>query len=490
MIWHLSGPIPQGKIKTVTKSVCDSLLTYWQDSCMITIMPDTLRHILASETERTFITVRGWVRTRRDSKACSFIELTDGSCFKGLQIVVDSALPCSSLMPGILTGASIEVDGDLISSPAAGQKWELQAKDVRILGEADSTYPLQKKGHTPEFLRSLAHLRPRTNLFSNVFRVRSRMSFAIHRFFQEKGFFNVHTPVITSSDCEGAGELFRVTTLKQDSKGKPEDDFFGRPTYLTVSGQLQGETFACALGNIYTFGPTFRAENSNTARHAAEFWMIEPEMAFYDLDADMTLAEENVRYLAAAMIQECPEELEFFSKFVDKNLVNRLQQTIAQPFQRISYTDAVDLLLKSGRSFEHAVIWGEGLQTEHERYIAEEHVRGPVTIFNYPKGIKPFYMRQNDDGKTVAAMDLLVPGIGEIIGGSQREERLDLLTAAMQQHGLNEADYQWYVDLRRYGSVPHAGYGMGFERLLMFVTGVSNIRDVIPFARTPGHAPY
>ncbi len=457
---------------------------------MFIIMPDTLRHVLASESALTSITVRGWVRTRRDSKACSFIEVTDGSCFKGLQIVVDASLPCSSLMPSILTGASIEVDGDLIASPAAGQKWELQAKDVRLVGEADATYPLQKKGHTPEFLRTIAHLRPRTNLFSNVFRVRSRMSFAIHRFFQEKGFFNVHTPVITSSDCEGAGELFRVTTLKQGSNAKPEDDFFGRPTYLTVSGQLQGETFACALGNIYTFGPTFRAENSNTARHAAEFWMIEPEMAFYDLDADMTLAEENVRYLASAMIQECPEELEFFSKFVDKNLVSRLQQTIDQPFQRISYTDAVDLLLKSGRTFEHAVVWGEGLQTEHERYIAEEHVKGPVTIFNYPKGIKPFYMRQNDDGKTVAAMDLLVPGIGEIIGGSQREERLDVLTSAMQHHGLSEADYQWYVDLRRYGSVPHAGYGMGFERLLMFVTGVSNIRDVIPFARTPGHAPY
>lgn len=457
---------------------------------MLAIMPDTLRHILASEIALTSIKVRGWVRTRRDSKTCSFIELTDGSCFKGLQIVIDATLPCSTLIPSILTGASIEVNGDLIPSPAAGQKWELQAKDMRLIGEADASYPLQKKGHTPEFLRTIAHLRPRTNLFSNVFRVRSRMSFAIHRFFQEKGFFNVHTPVITSSDCEGAGELFRVTTLKQGSNSKPEDDFFGRPTYLTVSGQLQGETFACALGNIYTFGPTFRAENSNTARHAAEFWMIEPEMAFYDLDADMTLAEENVRYLAAAMIQECPEELEFFSQFVDKNLVNRLQQTIDQPFQRISYTDAVDLLLKSGRTFEHAVTWGEGLQTEHERYIAEEHVRGPVTIFNYPKGIKPFYMRQNDDGKTVAAMDLLVPGIGEIIGGSQREERLDVLTAAMQHHGLSEADYQWYVDLRRYGSVPHAGYGMGFERLLMFVTGVSNIRDVIPFARTPGHAPY
>lgn len=453
-------------------------------------MPDTLRQILASESALSSITLRGWVRTRRDSKACSFIELTDGSCFKGLQIVIDASLPCYSLMPKILTGASVEVDGDLVASPAQGQKWELQAKEVRLLGEADGTYPLQKKGHTPEFLRTIAHLRPRTNLFGSVFRVRSKMAFAVHRFFQEQGFFYAHTPIITSSDCEGAGEMFRVTTLKQGTPAKPEDDFFGRPTYLTVSGQLQGEAFACAMGNIYTFGPTFRAENSNTARHAAEFWMIEPEMAFYDLQADMTLAEENVRYLVKAMMTECPDELEFFNKFVDKELTTRLQQTLDKPFERISYTDAVDLLLKSGRSFEHPVVWGEGLQTEHERFIAEEHVKGPVTIYNYPKAIKPFYMRQNDDGKTVAAMDLLVPGIGEIIGGSQREERLDLLTEAMQKQGLDEETYRWYVDLRRYGSVPHAGYGMGFERLLMFVTGVSNIRDVIPFARTPGNAAY
>lgn len=453
-------------------------------------MSETIRQVLASESPRSNITVRGWVRTRRDSKACSFLELTDGSCFKGLQVVVDACLPCAALIPSILTGASVAVEGELIPSPAAGQRWELQAKNVELLGEADASYPLQKKGHTPEFLRTIAHLRPRTNLFGSVFRVRSRMAFAVHRFFQERGFCYAHTPIITSSDCEGAGEMFRVTTQKPASNAKPEDDFFGRPTYLTVSGQLQGEAFACALGNIYTFGPTFRAENSNTARHAAEFWMIEPEMAFYDLFADMTLAEENVRYLVQAMMTECPDELEFFNKFVDKELVARLQQTLDKPFERISYTEAVDLLLKSGRSFEHPVVWGEGLQTEHERYIAEEHVKGPVTIYNYPKIIKPFYMRQNDDGRTVAAMDLLVPGIGEIIGGSQREERLDLLQAAMKAQNLDEETYRWYVDLRRYGSVPHAGYGMGFERLLMFVTGVSNIRDVIPFARTPGHAPY
>lgn len=453
-------------------------------------MQESLLHVLASESPRAGLTVRGWVRTKRESKSCAFLELTDGSCFRGLQVVVDAALPSAELLPQVLTGASVEVTGDLVASPAPGQKWELQAAELRLLGIADATYPLQKKGHTPEFLRTIAHLRPRTNLFGNVFRVRSRMAFAIHRFFQERGFFHVHTPVITSNDCEGAGEMFRVTTLKPGSNAPASEDFFGRPTHLTVSGQLQGEAFACALGKIYTFGPTFRAENSNTARHAAEFWMIEPEIAFCDLAADMTLAEENVRYLVRAMLEECGEELEFFNRLVDKGLEARLRQTLDQPFERISYTEAVDLLLKSGRSFEHPVVWGEGLQTEHERYLAEEHVRGPVTIFNYPKAIKPFYMRQNEDGRTVAAMDLLVPGIGEIIGGSQREERLDVLLGAMHAHGLSEADYGWYLDLRRYGSVPHAGYGMGFERLLMFVTGVSNIRDVIPFARTPGHAEY
>lgn len=451
---------------------------------------DTIQSLLNSTSPRSDIVARGWVRTKRDSKACSFLEITDGSCFKGLQAVVDANLPSASLLPRILTGASVEVSGDLIASPAAGQKWEMQAKELRILGEADATYPLQKKGHTPEFLRTIAHLRPRTNLFGSVFRVRSKMAFAIHRFFQERGFFYVHTPIITSSDCEGAGEMFQVTTLKPNTPTKPEQDFFGRPTYLTVSGQLQGEAFACALGNIYTFGPTFRAENSNTTRHAAEFWMIEPEMAFYDLAADMTLAEENVRYLVQAMFDECPNELEFFNKFIDKELIARLRQTLAKSFERISYTDAVEILLKSGRTFENPVVWGEGLQTEHERFLAEEHVKGPVTIFNYPKDIKPFYMRQNDDGKTAAAMDLLVPGIGEIVGGSQREERLDVLEALMAKQGLEPENYAWYADLRRYGTVPHAGYGLGFERLLMFVTGVPNIRDVIPFARTPGNATY
>jgi asparaginyl-tRNA synthetase len=316
------------------------------------------------------------------------------------------------------------------------------------------------------------------------------MSFAIHRFFNERGFFHVHTPIITASDCEGAGEMFRVTTLKQGAQSKPEEDFFGKPAYLTVSGQLQGEAFACAMGKIYTFGPTFRAENSNTTRHAAEFWMIEPEMAFCDLEADMSLAEENIRDLIRVMFEECPDELDFLTKFVDKALIPRLRQTLDKPSERLSYTEAVEVLKNSGRKFEYPVEWGEALQTEHERFLAEEHIKGPVTIFNYPRAIKPFYMRQNDDGRTVAAMDVLLPGIGEIIGGSEREERMDHLLAAMRLSGLSEDEYSWYLDLRRFGSVPHAGYGMGFERLLMFVTGVHNIRDVIPFARTPGHADF
>ena len=453
-------------------------------------MVPSVSQLIASETPLPQVTLRGWVRTRRDSKACSFLEVGDGSGFKGIQVVVDAALPCAPFVQQILTGAAVEIDGALVASPAAGQKWEVQATDLRIVGAADGTYPLQKKGHTPEFLRTIAHLRPRTNLYGSVFRVRSRMSFAIHRFFNERGFFHVHTPIITASDCEGAGEMFRVTTLKQGLPAKDSDDFFGKPTYLTVSGQLQGEAFACALGKIYTFGPTFRAENSNTTRHAAEFWMIEPEMAFCDLDADMGMAEENVRYLIQALFDECPDELEFFTKFVDKELTNRLRQTLDKPFVRLRYTDAVDILKKSGRTFEYPVEWGEALQTEHERFLAEEHVQGPVTIYNYPRAIKPFYMRQNDDGRTVAAMDVLLPGIGEIIGGSQREERMDHLLAAMRLSGLSEEDYSWYLDLRRFGSVPHAGYGMGFERLLMYVTGVHNIRDVIPFARTPGHADF
>jgi asparaginyl-tRNA synthetase len=449
-----------------------------------------IRTLLASPSPQTDITVQGWVRTRRDSKVCTFIELNDGSCLRGIQVVADATLPCASLYPHILTGASVRVKGDLVQSPGAKQAFEVLAKDIEVLGESDGTYPLQKKGHTPEFLRSIAHLRPRTNLLGSVFRVRSRMAFAIHQFFQERDFFYIHTPIITASDCEGAGEMFRVTTVPHGSSAKPDTDFFGRPAFLTVSGQLQGEAFACALSRIYTFGPTFRAENSNTARHAAEFWMIEPEMAFYDLDANMSLAEENVKFLLRALFETCGDELEFFNKFVDKDLIARLQHTMDKPFQRVTYTDAVDILLNSGRTFEYPVEWGQNLQSEHERFLAEEHFKSPVTVFNYPKTLKPFYMRQNDDDNTVAAMDVLVPGIGEIIGGSQREERLDKVDAAMRAQGLDVESYRWYSDLRRFGTVPHAGYGLGFERFLMFATGVSNIRDVIPFARTPGHAEF
>jgi asparaginyl-tRNA synthetase len=451
-------------------------------------MPPNIRLLLESQSALEGVSAQGWVRTRRDSKSCSFIELSDGSSARGLQIVVDAQGGPAELLPHILTGTSLRVRGDLIESPAAGQRWELKASHVEILGHCDGSYPLQKKGHSPEFLRSIAHLRPRTQLFGNLLRVRSRLACAVHDFFQRRDFHWVHTPIISSSDCEGAGEMFRVTTQKTGEVLGPKGDFFGTPAYLTVSGQLQGEAMACALGRIYTFGPTFRAENSNTTRHAAEFWMIEPEMAFFDLSDDMTLAEEHVRFMASFMLEQCATELEFFTRFVDKDLRSRLQQTAERSFERISYSEAVELLKSSGRQFTHPVAWGEGLQTEHERYLAEEHIKGPVTLFDYPRGIKPFYMRRNDDGRTVAAMDLLVPGIGEIIGGSQREERLDLLTEAMQQQGLSQEDYGWYTDLRRFGTVPHSGYGMGFERLLMYATGISNIRDVIAFARTPGQA--
>ncbi|HSU52481.1 MAG TPA: asparagine--tRNA ligase, partial [Candidatus Dormibacteraeota bacterium] len=351
-------------------------------------------------------------------------------------------------------------------------------------------YPLQKKGHTAEFLRTIAHLRPRSNLYGAVFRVRSKLAFAVHQFFQERDFVYVHTPIITASDCEGAGEMFRVTALKGNIDEKPQADFFGKPTYLTVSGQLEGETFACALSNVYTFGPTFRAENSNTARHAAEFWMIEPEMAFCDLQGDMDLAEEFIKGMAKYAVENCQEDLALFSKFVDKGLQERLQFVVERPFIRVPYTEAIEILGKSGRKFEFPVEYGLNLQSEHERFLTEEHFKSPVTVFNYPREIKPFYMRLNEDGKTVTAMDVLVPGIGEVIGGAQREERLDQLVENMKMHKLKPEDYWWYMDLRRYGTVPHAGFGLGFERLLMFLTGVSNIRDVVPFARTPGNAEF
>jgi len=461
-----------------------------------------VKHALSANAPLDAILLQGWVRTRRDAKGFSFIEVNDGSCLKGIQVIADAALPnYTAEIARTHTGASVEVRGKLVASKGQGQQWEVVAESFQILGEADATYPLQKKGHTLEFLREIAHLRPRSNLFGAVFRVRSRLAYAVHQFFQERNFFYIHTPIVTASDAEGAGDMFRVTTLDLAHPPMNEHgdvdvtkDFFGKKTFLTVSGQLEGEIFACALSNIYTFGPTFRAENSNTSRHAAEFWMIEPEAAFCDLQGDMDLAEDFVKYLIRDAREHCAADLEFFSKFVDKELLPRLDFVLERPFQRCSYTEAIEILEKSGRKWEHPVSWGANLQAEHERFLTEEHFKCPVTVYNYPRAIKAFYMRKNDgdapDRQTVAAMDLLVPGIGEIIGGSQREERLELLREGMALHHLDEKAYWWYLDLRRYGSVPHAGFGLGFERMLMFITGVGNIRDVIPFARTPGNAEF
>ncbi len=453
-------------------------------------MRTLIKHVLAATEPRDAVSVKGWVRTRRDSKGFSFLELNDGSCLANLQVVVDAGTPGSEQLPHFTTGASAAVEGNLVPSPAQGQKWELRATRLELVGAADAAYPLQKKGHSSEFLRTIAHLRPRSNLFGAVFRVRSRLAFAVHQFFQERDFVYVHTPIITASDCEGAGEMFRVTALKGNIDDKPQADFFGKRTYLTVSGQLEGETFACALSNIYTFGPTFRAENSNTARHAAEFWMIEPEMAFCDLQGDMDLGEEFIKAMAKYALEHCAEDLALFGKFVDKGLHERLKFVVERPFVRVPYTDAIEVLKKSGRKFEFPVDYGLNMQSEHERFLTEEHFKSPVTVFNYPRDIKPFYMRLNDDQKTVTAMDVLVPGIGEVIGGAQREERLEQLLENMRFHKLKPEDYSWYLDLRKYGTVPHAGFGLGFERLLMFLTGMSNIRDVIPFARTPGNAEF
>jgi asparaginyl-tRNA synthetase len=459
--------------------------------------PTSVSVALQSLAPVVAIQVQGWVRTRRDSKDFSFLELNDGSSLRNLQIIAKNSLPNYADIQRLTTGASIAVSGELVASQGKGQAWELVADKIDIVGWADDSYPLQKKGHTPEFLREIAHLRPRSNLFGCVFRVRNRLAVAIHEFFQEHGFFYVHTPIITGSDCEGAGELFRVTTLDCTNAPRTKEgeidytkDFFARSTYLTVSGQLEAEALACALTKVYTFGPTFRAENSNTSRHASEFWMIEPEMAFCDLNGNMDLAEELVKYLVRDVRKTCPEEMNLFAKFVDKELLARLDFVVDRNFQRITYTEAIDLLQQSGEKFEFPVEYGLNLQSEHERWLTEKHFKCPVTVFNYPKEIKPFYMRLNDDNKTVTAMDLLVPGIGEIVGGSQREERLDVLEANMRRHGMDPADYKWYLDLRRYGTVPHSGFGLGFERMLMFVTGVSNIRDVIPFARTPGSAEF
>lgn len=445
-----------------------------------------VKHALASDAEIPDILIQGWVRTRRDSKAFSFLEINDGSCVSSLQVVADEGIPGYERIGEMNTGAAVSVRGALVAGQGR-QRWELRASSLDLVGAAPDSYPLQKKGHTPEFLRSIAHLRPRTNLFGAVFRMRSRLAFAIHRFFQDRDFSWVSTPIITASDCEGAGEMFRVTTLDVGDAASRDAsrDFFGKAAYLTVSGQLEGEAFACALSSIYTFGPTFRAENSNTTRHAAEFWMVEPEMAFCDLQGDMDMAEAFIRFLVSDALENSAEEVDFLNRFVDKGLRDRLEHVKKTPFVRCSYTEAVDILLKSGKAFDYPVSWGINLQSEHERFLTEEHFKSPVIVYNYPKEIKPFYMRLNEDGKTVTAMDVLVPGIGEIVGGSQREERLDILMENMRRAGMNEEAYEWYADLRRYGSVPHAGFGAGFERLLMFVTGVTNIRDVLPFARTP-----
>ena len=448
--------------------------------------------------DKVQVTVGGWIRTMRAQKTFGFIELNDGSYFKSLQVVFeDGIVENYKDIAKQNVGAALIVGGTLVYTPDAKQPIELKASVIAVEGASTPDYPLQKKRHSLEYLRTIAHLRPRTNTFSAVFRVRSVAAYAIHQFFQEQGFVYIHTPIITASDCEGAGEMFRVTTLDLDHVPKNEDgtvdysqDFFGKSANLTVSGQLNVESFAQAFGNVYTFGPTFRAENSNTQRHAAEFWMIEPEMAFADLGDYMDNAEAMIKFVIKTVLEKCPQEMEFFGKFVDKELLPRLQHVKDSDFVRVSYTEAVKLLQESGAKFDYPVTWGCDLQTEHERYLTEQLFKKPVFVTDYPKEIKAFYMRQNDDGKTVAAADCLVPGIGEIIGGSQREERLELLEARMHELGLNPEDYWWYLDLRRYGSTHHAGYGLGFERLVMYLTGMSNIRDVLPHPRTVGNADF
>ena len=436
------------------------------------------------------IQISGWVRTNRASKEFGFLELNDGTCFRPLQVVYEEKyLDNFREVSRLLTASAVTVSGVLELTPEGKQPFELKARTVRIEAPSDASYPLQKKRHSVEFLREIAHLRPRSNLFSAVFRVRSLTAYAIHRFFQERGFIYVHTPVITGSDAEGAGEMFRVTTLPPDSeaarRGDYAEDFFGRQASLTVSGQLEAEAFALAFKNVYTFGPTFRAENSNTARHAAEFWMVEPEIAFADLEDDMNLAEDMLKYVISYILEHAADEIGFFSSFVDKGLGDRLRGIVQSEFARISYTEAVKLLQESGKDFEFPVEWGVDLQTEHERYLTDQVFRRPVFVTDYPKDIKAFYMRLNDDGKTVAATDLLAPGIGEIIGGSQREEREEVLRRRMEEMGIEAADYDWYLDLRKFGGAKHAGFGLGFDRIVMYITGVSNIRDVIPFPRTP-----
>ncbi len=443
------------------------------------------------------IEIKGWVRKIRVSKNFGFIELNDGSFFNGVQVVFEEGLTNFDEVSRVSIASSLVIRGTLVESEGSGQTFEVKATEVEVIQKADLDYPLQNKRHTMEYLRTIAHLRPRTNTFSAVFRVRSLVAYAIHKFFNDRGFVYVHTPIITGSDCEGAGEMFKVSTLDFNNLPKTEngqidysEDFFGKETNLTVSGQLNVETFCAAFRNVYTFGPTFRAENSNTTRHANEFWMIEPEIAFADLDLNMDVAEDMIKFIINYVREEAPEEMEFFNKFIEKGLKEKLDNVVSNEFGRVTYTEAIDILLNSGKEFEYKVEWGIDLQTEHERYLAEEHFKKPVFVTDYPKDIKAFYMKLNEDGKTVRAMDLLAPGIGEIIGGSQREDEITLLEERMAEDGLAGEDYKFYTDLRRYGSFPHSGYGLGFERMIMYITGMKNIRDVLPFPRTPKNADY
>jgi asparaginyl-tRNA synthetase len=430
------------------------------------------------------VLIKGWIRTRRDAKTFSFLEINDGSCLANVQVIADEKLSNYNDIRKLTTGSAVIVSGRLIASQGKGQQWEVQADQVTILNIAPETFPLQKKRHSDEFLRSIAHLRPRTNKYGAAFRIRSELAFAVHKFFNERGFRYIQTPILTGSDCEGAGEMFRVTTLLPGDQ-RIEEDFFGKEAKLTVSGQLEAEMLALALGDVYTFGPTFRAENSNTRRHAAEFWMIEPEMSFCDLNENMDLAELLIVELTRNVMDACADDLELFTRFVDKNLTKTLKNVVENRFERVTYHEAIEILEKSGASFEYPIRFGMDLQSEHERFLTEIHFKKPVIVFNFPKTIKPFYMRVNGDEQTVASMDVLVPTIGEIIGGSQREERYDTLQERMVEMGLSTDEYWWYLESRQYGSVPHSGFGMGFERLIMMVTGINNIRDVIPFPRTP-----
>ncbi|MFM6323363.1 MAG: asparagine--tRNA ligase [Microcystis panniformis] len=449
-------------------------------------MTSRIKEIFQTGQPDQSVTVQGWVRTKRELKEFTFLEVNDGSSLANLQVILESTLPdYENVLKEISTGTAIAVSGNLVPSPGKGQNIELKAAEITLYGDCPPEYPLQKKRHSFEFLRTIAHLRARTNTLGAVMRVRNACATAIHSFFQEKGFIWVHTPIITANDCEGAGELFTVTSLDLKKTANFAEDFFGKRAYLTVSGQLQAEVMAMALSNVYTFGPTFRAENSNTSRHLAEFWMVEPEMAFCDLEGDQDLAEAFLKYIFKFVLENCPEDLQFFNERIDKTVLSTAENIVNSEFGRITYSEAIELLEKADRQFEFPVEWGVDLQSEHERYLAEELFKKPVIVTNYPKTIKAFYMRLDDNNKTVSAMDILAPKIGEIIGGSQREERLDILIQRMQEQGMNPDDLWWYLDLRRYGSVPHAGFGLGFERLVQFMTGMTNIRDVIPFPRTP-----